>query len=991
MISIIIAIYPGRFQPFGKHHEQAFNWLMTKFPPSNCFIVTSDKTDPDKSPFNFKEKKDIISLFGLQDRLVQVKNPYKADEILKNYDPSTTAVVYLVGEKDMSSDPRFRIGIKQDGNPTYFQKFNDSNLEGFEKHGYLLKAPHNIITTGNSAEMSGTSIRSELGANIPRSSKIQLFKNTFGVYNQKIADMVFNKLERKMTETKKKEANTFSKSWWADIINEITEDNTDRHEHIRNFTEYACKRLKLEGIPEIQYIDSMEHAQQNYSFGSFMPANNTITVVTGTRSLPDILRTVAHELVHCKQHAMGLLRKDSGKTGSEAENQANSIAGILLREFAKKDSGIFLEGYMSEKQLQLHQKKIKDLSSYLDTNIGKSFTYDFNQFPKTVYGVPIHEGGNVFKDSIPTYPINKEDIDYTIHHFVKILSDIFPDKSKSFRQFEKLGSVGKKDISGDIDLAYSIKNLYDANQNPDLKSWGLTDTEFNLQFTKNKQRSRTASDKQLSIKTLIELIGKKIQDESKGQIDISTKSAGQGSLFCSISQINSVGEELPKKVQIDINIGDLNWLNFSYYSNVYSGNVKGLHRTQLIVAIFNYLGLSFMHGVGVKDSNTSKIIANNPEEAITLLNDKLHTKKPLTRKILEDYFELNAFLRENLPTSQYNKILDIYLTILDKTRADIPEDLQQYWKDNRERLDLTGKFLPNDSKLINKQSLNESGSAGGNRILRGNVQKTKDDYVKKVLSKFPDFKDAKISGSFNTSSKKDFGDLDLIVTVEGSDKTSVKKKLVQFFSQFPDTVIVPFKNEKYKGKKCLNTGEIVTVLYPITNKPNEFVQIDNIIALTEEESIFKKTFLDFPADVQGLILGLTKIVLLEVPQDRIFKSLGISNLPELSDMQEYEFNLSSSELSLRIVSLDQDFKETGRDKVWGTTNWDKAKKLYTGFNIQGTFEDLLHDIKTKCKNDRSKKRIKGIFKSMVSIKSGEVGTPKAFAKQHALDAVNKNL
>jgi hypothetical protein len=37
--------------------------------------------------------------------------------------------------------------------------------------------------------------------------------------------------------------------------------------------------------------------------------------------------------------------------------------------------------------------------------------------------------------------------------------------------------------------------------------------------------------------------------------------------------------------------------------------------------------------------------------------------------------------------------------ILDRTRADIPEDLQAYWIDNQERLKLTGKFLPDNSKL----------------------------------------------------------------------------------------------------------------------------------------------------------------------------------------------------------------------------------------------------------------------------------------------------
>ena len=57
-------------------------------------------------------------------------------------------------------------------------------------------------------------------------------------------------------------------------------------------------------------------------------------------------------------------------------------------------------------------------------------------------------------------------------------------------------------------------------------------------------------------------------------------------------------------------------------------------------------------------------------------------------------------LKSNLSEEDVNGIFDTYLRILDKTRADIPEDLQQYWIDNQQRLNLTGKFLPEDSNLV---------------------------------------------------------------------------------------------------------------------------------------------------------------------------------------------------------------------------------------------------------------------------------------------------
>ena len=283
-----------------------------------------------------------------------------------------------------------------------------------------------------------------------------------------------------------------------------------------------------------------------------------------------------------------------------------------------------------------------------------------------------------------------------------------------------------------------------------------------------------------------------------------------------------------------------------------------------------------------------------------------------------------------------------------------------------------------------------SGSAGGNRIPREVVEKTVQDYIDKVLSKFPNFKKAKITGSYNAGTKQDFGDIDLIVQLDGTDKKIIKQDLTKFFADLPDSVIVPFKSDKYKGKKSLSSGELVTILYPIVGIPNQFVQIDNIVSISEEESTFKNTFLDYSAEVQGLLLGLAKVICLEEDPKSIFKRLGITNVPPLEPNQEYEFNLSGANLTLRIVTLDN-FKEIDRTDVWKSSDWNTVKKLFTNYNIDADFKTLLKELASTLKNPRSKNRIKGIFKSMVSIKSGEVGTPKGQNKQIALDSVDSML
>ena len=58
-IKTIIAIYPGRFQPMGKHHARTYQWLTGQF--DKAYVATSGKVDLPKSPFSFNEKKKIIN------------------------------------------------------------------------------------------------------------------------------------------------------------------------------------------------------------------------------------------------------------------------------------------------------------------------------------------------------------------------------------------------------------------------------------------------------------------------------------------------------------------------------------------------------------------------------------------------------------------------------------------------------------------------------------------------------------------------------------------------------------------------------------------------------------------------------------------------------------------------------------------------------------------------------------------------------------------
>ena len=111
---------------------------------------------------------------------------------------------------------------------------------------------------------------------------------------------------------------------------------------IHEFIKYAIKNLEIQKPPRNLTLSyDNEAAKEKRSFGYFDPNDNKIWVYCGNRNMADILRTLAHELVHRKQDEDGRINYESGKTGSEIENEANAKAGVLLRDFGKQHEEIY--------------------------------------------------------------------------------------------------------------------------------------------------------------------------------------------------------------------------------------------------------------------------------------------------------------------------------------------------------------------------------------------------------------------------------------------------------------------------------------------------------------------------------------------------------------------------------------------------------------------------------------------------------------------------
>jgi hypothetical protein len=178
-ITDYVVVYSGRFQPFHKGHYATYEHLVKKFGKNNVFIGTSDKTDNQKSPFNFREKKIIMTkMFGIpSNKIVQVKNPYAPLEILKNYDENTTALITVVGEKDEQ-----RLGGK------YFTPYNGNVDAGYMDKGYVYTSP------AQTNPISGTDVRKWLGSGETEERK-KLFTKVYPKFDQRVFDLITKKLD----------------------------------------------------------------------------------------------------------------------------------------------------------------------------------------------------------------------------------------------------------------------------------------------------------------------------------------------------------------------------------------------------------------------------------------------------------------------------------------------------------------------------------------------------------------------------------------------------------------------------------------------------------------------------------------------------------------------------------------------------------------------------------------------------------------------------
>lgn len=95
---------------------------------------------------------------------------------------------------------------------------------------------------------------------------------------------------------------------------------------INDFVKFVAKKLRIDELPQVQIKKDPNFASDNKTFGMYFPDHSGFIVEVYGRNIVDVLRTVAHELVHHRQNEV-----NSSKTHVDLEIEATYAAGILVK------------------------------------------------------------------------------------------------------------------------------------------------------------------------------------------------------------------------------------------------------------------------------------------------------------------------------------------------------------------------------------------------------------------------------------------------------------------------------------------------------------------------------------------------------------------------------------------------------------------------------------------------------------------------------------
>ena len=110
---------------------------------------------------------------------------------------------------------------------------------------------------------------------------------------------------------------------------------------IVKFIKFIKDELNFQNPFKVKLTGVRDNDLRTYAY--YNPQNGDVKVYCKNRGVADILRSIAHELIHHHQNETGQLNAPVQDVGGHIEDEANSVAGQLVKKFgyANPDSAIY--------------------------------------------------------------------------------------------------------------------------------------------------------------------------------------------------------------------------------------------------------------------------------------------------------------------------------------------------------------------------------------------------------------------------------------------------------------------------------------------------------------------------------------------------------------------------------------------------------------------------------------------------------------------------
>jgi hypothetical protein len=127
------------------------------------------------------------------------------------------------------------------------------------------------------------------------------------------------------------------------LIKQLVRENIDRMSNrtlMEKFIDFVNSHLDIKNPCTIKLTNDRSDIQTSAYYDI---VNKVVCVYIKDRAIMDIMRSIAHELVHHHQNERGDLKghTDEGADGSIIENEANAKAGEIIRIFGKQNPEIY--------------------------------------------------------------------------------------------------------------------------------------------------------------------------------------------------------------------------------------------------------------------------------------------------------------------------------------------------------------------------------------------------------------------------------------------------------------------------------------------------------------------------------------------------------------------------------------------------------------------------------------------------------------------------